>query len=678
VSGTETTQSDIPKTPTGEGQRWQRELTAGREALKKWHEDGSRVVRVFLDEEDGKDRGGQTRWNLWWSGATMQMAMLLGHIPKTDVSRRFADADDDAGRIAGVMQERLLNTDIERAGDTTVTALQLALWDWRVPGGGLVRLRYVADFAPVETAKPVEGAAPPPQALDEGTGSPVEAPAPVPPQEQLTREDVEVDYVHWRDVLWSPARVWHEVRWMAFAADISREKAVERFGEEIGSVLPTHPKKEKEAPKEPWDRIRVWEIWDKERKRRYMYCEGFPEVLEDIEDPLGLEGFFPCPKPVLKNLSTDKLCPKSDYLMAQDQYRSINNLSTRIEALQDAVKVVGLYDNTAGNALAGLFDGDSINKMIPVPNWAAFAEKGAIQGAVTYLPIDQVVAAMQVLIERRREEVDALYQITGMSDIMRGQASSPGATATEQAAKARFGSVRMQADQDEFARFTSDVQRLKAEIISKHFRPETILQRSNAAAAFSKEPPALVQQAVQLIKSRFSDYRVVVRPESVALTDFAALRSERTEVIGAVSTFVAGAAPVLQMMPDALETMLELLQSMVSGLKGASTMEGTIDRALASVKAAKEAKAAAGPQQQPQDPKVQAEQMKLQGSQMKAAADMQKQQLKHQNDLEKIQAETYAADKQEESQARHNVREAAEKQMVSNALKPKPTPGGMP
>jgi hypothetical protein len=96
------------------------------------------------------------------------------------------------------------------------------------------------------------------------------------------------------------------------------------------------------------------------------------------------------------------------------------------------------------------------------------------------------------------------------------------------------------------------------------------------------------------------------------------------------------------------------------------------------VKAAKEAKAAAGPQQQPQDPKVQAEQMKLQGSQMKAAADMQKQQLKHQNDLEKIQAETYAADKQEESQARHNVREAAEKQMVSNALKPKPTPGGMP
>jgi hypothetical protein len=65
-----------------------------------------------------------------------------------------------------------------------------------------------------------------------------------------------------------------------------------------------------------------------------------------------------------------------------------------------------------------------------------------------------------------------LYQVTGQADIMRGQATVAGASATESAAKARFGSVRMQRRQDEFARFVSEAQALKLEVICKHFLPE--------------------------------------------------------------------------------------------------------------------------------------------------------------------------------------------------------------
>ena len=46
---------------------------------------------------------------------------------------------------------------------------------------------------------------------------------------------------------------------------------------------------------------------------------------------------------------------------------------------------------------------------------------------------------------------------------MRGQ-SSQQTTATEQAIKARFASVRVQSLQDEFARFCSDTQKIKAEM----------------------------------------------------------------------------------------------------------------------------------------------------------------------------------------------------------------------
>jgi hypothetical protein len=72
-----------------------------------------------------------------------------------------------------------------------------------------------------------------------------------------------------------------------------------------------------------------------------------------------------------------------------------------------------------------------------------------------------------------------------MSDIMRGQASQQ-TTATEQSIKARFASVRIQSMQDEFARFCSDTQRIKAEIISKHFDKNTIIKRANVRTCPSR------------------------------------------------------------------------------------------------------------------------------------------------------------------------------------------------
>jgi hypothetical protein len=183
------------------------------------------------------------------------------------------------------------------------------------------------------------------------------------------------------------------------------------------------------------------------------------------------------------------------------------------------------------------------NVLYPVDAWAAFAEKGGIKGAVDWLPLDQIVGALDKLRECRTEKIGLLYQVTGMSDIMRGQASQQ-TTATEQAIKARFASVRVQSMQDEFARFCSDVQKIKAEIISKHFEPQTIIDRSNVM----RTPDAqLAGPAVELIKSQFSDYRITVNPDSVSLTDFAALKQERGEFAQTIATYFQGMMPLIQM-----------------------------------------------------------------------------------------------------------------------------------
>jgi hypothetical protein len=81
------------------------------------------------------------------------------------------------------------------------------------------------------------------------------------------------------------------------------------------------------------------------------------------------------------------------------------------------------------------------------------------------------------------------------------------------------------------------------------------------------------------------------------------------------------------------------------------------------------------PQQAPPDPKVVAEQMKQQTALQKGQMDMEKEKLKLQNSLIQGQAEVQNDAQREENQRASNVKEAAQRQMISNALKP-PSPNG--
>lgn len=656
---------DFEDDETGWAKRWKVELDAANKELEPYRVSGAKVDKHFRDERDTPESA-ETRWNLFTSDVLTLVSMLYGNTPKASVTRRFADSDDDAARVAGEMLERILHTDIEKRSDTAAEAFGNALLDWLVPGTGVVRVRYEMESSMSEGTPPV---------LDEATGEEV-APA-VPPVETKTREDAPIDFVHWRDFLWSPARVWSEVAWLAFANDLPKGPFVKRFGEDKWKLVPKESKRARDEEKEndPWARVRVWEIWHKETRKVFWYVDGYSKCLDVQDDTLQLEGFWPCPKPLFANLTTSKLVPRPDYVLAQDLYLEINRICSRIDKLQRAIKVVGAYAEDS-TELRRILEETVENQLLPVKQWGAFMEKGGITGALQLLPLEPVVAALNALRDYRRELIDALYQVTGRSDIMRGQASAAGSSATEQAIKAKFGSVRVQRRQDEFARFVSEAQALKAEIICKHFSPETILEKSNALYAF-KNDQQHVQAAVELLQKQHYCYRVEVKPESVSLTDFATLKQDRTEVIGALSQFLTAAAPMAQAVPGSMKFLLQLLQTTVAGLRGSSTMEGVLDAAIEDAEK-QEAQRAANPQQPPPDPKVQAAQLKMQADQQKGQFEVQKEQMKLQHDLTRIQAETQAKAQQEDTQRQSNVREAAEKQMISHSLRPPMGPGEPP
>ena len=645
--------SDFADTPRGWQERWMRELAAAKKANKKWKENAKRITKVFLDERaDAFDTHNGARLNVFSANVITLRAMLFGQIPRVEISRRYEDANDDVARVGAEILERLLNADVGKQFSFSIGA---ALDDRLLVGLGCGRVAYEAEFETIQH-----------EAITTRDGRVL---ADKFEEERKTQEAAPVYYINWRDVEWSPARTWDEVRWVGFKNYLTRDKLIERFGEKIGEAIPLGTTAKRSHLKggiedDPWQKGEVWEIWSLEDRTVWWVSEGMDVICDAKEDTLQLTSFFPCPQFLLANPTSEKYQPRADYILAQDQYEEVNDLTARIRLLQKAIKVVGVYDKQA-DGVQRMFNEATENQLIPVDNWAMFAEKGGIKGQIDWLPIEEVAKALTMLRDYRTELINLLFQVTGMSDIMRG-ATVAGETATAQSIKAKFASVRVQFMQDEFARFATDLQRLRAEVICNHFEDETILQQSN----MQQTPDAqYIPQAMEMLRN-LDAFRISIKSETLAAQDMAALRQEKGEFIQGLSMFLTAAQPLVQQYPAAAPVLLELLKWTMTGFKGASSIEGTLDKAIAQLQQS--------PPKQPEDPQKakadaakQVQQMKLQGvqatEQIKSGAKTQEIATKTQSDLIKINAQTQAELKKQAAQFAFETRENQRAQAVDIA-----------
>jgi hypothetical protein len=560
--------NDYADTPTGLAQRWSAEMEASKKELQKFHDDADKIVRRYLDKRDEWQKE-ESRVNLFWSSTKVLLSLLYARPPKAAVARAFLDAEDDDARVAGQIVQRLLNKSFDDNVSTWDAAIRQGIEDWLVVGMGQIWLRYE-----VETALEVI-----PAEFDPITGEEL-----VPEQtyERIVDEDAPCDYVYWKDFFWSPARTWNEVRWVARRVYMTRDQLINRFGEEIGKTvsLQTTQKSSQndQAPKyDPWAKAEVFEIWEKETKRVYWMAKGSEVILDVKDDPLGIDGFFPCPKPLAANVTSSNFMPRADYIFAQDQFNELDEINTRITWLTRAAKVAGVYDKAAGDSVGRMFSQAAENQLIPVDNWAMFAESGGVKGKVDFAPIEQVVNCIERLRQYRQDKTMQIYEVLGISDVMRGS-SKASETATAQQIKAQFGSTRIQLSQFYIAEWITEGLRIKADIISKHFQPETIAMRSN----IMRTPDAqYVQGAIALIKDEnVADYRISVEADSMAAMDYAAERDAAVQFMQGLGAFVSQVAPMAQQVPGSAPYLLRLLQWAVSKFRVSSEIEGVLDQAI--------------------------------------------------------------------------------------------------
>jgi hypothetical protein len=93
-------------------------------------------------------------------------------------------------------------------------------------------------------------------------------------------------------------------------------------------------------------RALLYEIWDKDTGKVVFLSKSSSKIIDEQDDPLELEEFFPCPPPLYATLTTDTLVPLPDFTLYQDQARELDTLSDRIDGLIQQLQVKGCYDAT--------------------------------------------------------------------------------------------------------------------------------------------------------------------------------------------------------------------------------------------------------------------------------------------------------------------------------------------
>jgi hypothetical protein len=614
-------EQDTGKGPAGVAQRWIAELDLAEREEAEWRRRGKRVIQRYKDErKNGKGNANaalidQRKFSILWSNVQTLGPAIYARTPNAVVSRRFKD-EDPIGRQASEVLERATNFSLEEY-DFDYQMVQVRQ-DYLLPGRGTVWLRYVPTMKDVRvdiedgrdpTGKEIE-----PEEIEEDEDGQFMT------DEMVDYEQVFCEHVAWDDFVTSSAREWGEVRWVARRVFLTRDELIGRFGERIGKAVPLDwlPKgasKDKSESEDYFKKSQVYEIWDRTSKKAYWINKSFSEEPLDVrDDPLKLKDFFPCPRPVLATTGQDSMIPVPDYALYQDQAEELDELTAKMGFLIDAMRMVGMYNAVNKTELARVFAPGNENKLIPIEGWTSFQEGGGAKGAIEWVPIDMVIQTLQGCIDTRRQVIEDIYQITGISDILRGDTDA-NETLGAQQIKAQWGSTRVRDRQREMARFARDVIRMKAEIIGEHFSLETlkamtgvkmlddqaqkqelqqqIQMQAQQAQAQGQQPQPVPEDVTQLLErptweevvalvrdNAMRSFRVEIESDSTVEPDEQAQKASAVEFLTTIGTLISNAGPMVQMAPPLGRLVGEGVKFVTRRFRIGREMEETIDQVM--------------------------------------------------------------------------------------------------
>lgn len=642
VSNVYEDKNDLGKSPQSVARRWKLELSLANRREEHWRECVKKVYRQYTPAKPEDNS-----FNIFYPNTEMLRQSIYNSLPQPQVKRRYDDDDPVGSAVSDVLNRSLEFCQESYDFDLSI---KTSVLDMLIPGRAVTRIKYI----PVIDQEEVE---------DDSEE----------PYESLGWESVVAENVYWDDFRMSDGRSWDEVNWIAFKHRMKREELIEKFGEEIGNAISLEEPADDEVRRQGEDvelfkSAEIWEIWDKEEKEVIFISQSYANPCKVQDDPLNLQEFFPIPRPLYAIENSDTLLPAIMFKQYEQQANELNRISKRINKIIGILRVRGIYDATLGeiSSLSEAFDGE----LIPAKNVTALLERGGLDKAIWMMPIEQAALVLKELYLHRDATKQVIYEITGISDIMRS-ASDPTETFGAQKLKTQWGSQRLQRMQREVQRYIRDILRLKAEIIAEKFQPETLEQMTlikmphqqevdyqfmlmAQKAAMSGQPPpqppniVTWEQVIEVLRNDvMRNYHIDIETDSTISasqdSDMAGLR----EVLTGVSQLMEAFAPAVQAGVMPIEAVKEMMLVIARRSRMGSAVEGELKKMHApapptDTNAAKmqadmqleQMKMQAGMQQKQQDLEFEKQKAMLDAQVESHKQMVQAQQVQHQNELE--------------------------------------------
>jgi hypothetical protein len=389
-------------------------------------------------------------------------------------------------------------------------------------------------------------------------------------------------------------------------------------------------------------KAKVYEIWDKTTRKVYWICTDYETELDERDDPLRLRKFWPVPRPLYATLTNDSLEPIPDFVLYQDQLNMLDELTARIIMVTKSLKVAGCFDASAP-AIERILNEGVENTLIPVDSWAAFGEAGGLKGAMQLLPLEEIAQALLHMYTARDSIMKDIYQITGLSDLMRGDTDAD-ETATAQTIKGQFASTRFADRRQDVQHFLRDVIQIMVEITSEHFTVETLKTMSGlqmfdtpqekqmVMAQYAPQmaqpgqppQPAQVpdeqteeklnnptwQEVMQLLHDdALRTFRIDIETDSTIRMDEEAEKEAALNYVQTMGEFIEKTGELVKQTPQLGPLLGEMIMFVSRRFKIGRQLEGELESAIDEMK-----KAAANPPPQQPPIELQLEQVKQQGA----------------------------------------------------------------
>jgi hypothetical protein len=447
-------------------------------------------------------------------------------------------------------------------------SVKAAIKDVLLPGRGCVRVRWI----PTMEERPVmsgDGVTPLPPLGDENEQ---------PMEDVKVWEQVNDEYVYWEDLLLDPVRAPGDTDWIAFRHLFTAKQGISEFKGSSPKFDELIATKKVESELCNWTeesaaknlvgggspmrsagklgdvikKMMVWEIWDRPNRQIIWFVRELGGmVLRVDDDTYGLEGFYPIPRPLLAVTTTDTQIPRAFYELYADLAADLDETSRRISNLTQQIKVRGGYNSASSEIAQILSAGDQ--KMLPVDGVDML--NGGLQNHIWLVPILDFVQALKELYVAREEIKQAIYEIMGISDIMRG-ATKASETATAQRIKGSMGMVRLSDQKQQAANFVTDLLRMKAELIAKNFDASTL-------SAMTGED--VTPEVMAILRSDFMRTCTVdIESDSTVVADMQEEQQSMQAVMMSVQAVMQGAAQMIQTgllpPPQVIMLSLELLK----------------------------------------------------------------------------------------------------------------------